>query len=144
MGRCTRTGRTRTTTCARPGAAHRRRRDPSRRRPLAASSYPDIAFFLAGTAVLALAGAALVWLLRGPTEDSHWPDVPSRIGGYEIHGAESVADRGVLSYEATGAFIGDAGFARLPGGPTPAVVAGMDTPRFRHLGGPWSAFTAGW
>lgn len=72
------------------------------------------------------------------------PDVGSRIGLYEIISVEPIPG-GVLFYEAHGAFLDDAGFAYLPGGPTPELEnGGFESPRYHHLGGPWYAFTASW
>jgi hypothetical protein len=71
-------------------------------------------------------------------------EAPDRIGLYRI---PSVSRRGeaVIFWEAHGAFIDDAGFAYLPDGPDPALEAGwFESPEFRHLGGPWYAWTASW
>lgn len=76
--------------------------------------------------------------------DWHAVDVPGRIGLYDITAAYTV-DEGVIFYEPNGAFIDDAGFAYLPGGPSDALENGrFEMPTYRHLGGDWYAWTASW
>ncbi|MBM7785503.1 hypothetical protein [Tenggerimyces flavus] len=66
------------------------------------------------------------------------------MGSYEVIRVETVPG-GVLFYEANGNLFDDAGFAYLPGGPTPELEnGGFESPNYRHLGGPWYAFTASW
>jgi hypothetical protein len=51
----------------------------------------------------------------------------------------------IIFYERTGMFSDDAGFAYLPNGPFPELEnGGFERPEFRHLGGPWYAWTASW
>jgi hypothetical protein len=72
-------------------------------------------------------------------------DVPGRIGAYSVSAAYLVTGGGVVFYEANGALFDDAGFAYLPKGPSPALSNGsFEGPQFRHLGGPWYAWTASW
>jgi hypothetical protein len=75
-----------------------------------------------------------------------WPTapVPSRIGLYGVLEARLVPG-GVLFTDSTGSLGDDAGFAFLPAGPGPDLGSGgLERPRFRGLGGPWYAWTAGW
>jgi hypothetical protein len=70
---------------------------------------------------------------------------PQRLGLYSVDEAQKVPG-GWIVYEdgGTGLF-DDAGFAYLPGGPTPNLGDGSwEGPQFRHLGGPWYAWTASW
>jgi hypothetical protein len=85
---------------------------------------------------------------RAVTEIQQHPERASsfegRIGSYDITWVV-VVDRGVLFYDSKGAFIDDAGFAYLPDGPYPGLEnGGFERPRFRHLHGPWYAWTASW
>ncbi|MGC5021853.1 hypothetical protein [Micromonospora sp. DT47] len=71
-------------------------------------------------------------------------DAPATIGGYRIISAYLVPG-GVVFYEAHGAFFDDAGFAYLPGGPSPTLGNGsFESPTFRPLGGGWYRWTASW
>jgi hypothetical protein len=71
--------------------------------------------------------------------------VPERIGTYEIILAYRVPDGGVIFYDVDGSLADDAGFAFLPGGPTPSLENGsFESPVFRHLGGSWYSWTASW
>ena len=71
-------------------------------------------------------------------------EAPDRIGLYRITSASRFGEA-VLFWEAHGAFVDDAGFAYLPDGPDPALESGwFESPQFRHLGGPWYAWTASW
>lgn len=67
-----------------------------------------------------------------------------RIGSFTITTIRRV-EGGVLFYEKAGSFMDDAGFAYLPGGPTPDLASGsLENPRWNDLGGGWYAFTASW
>lgn len=51
----------------------------------------------------------------------------------------------VIFHERTGLLFDDAGFAFLPNGPFAELESGdFERPEFRHLGGPWYAWTASW
>lgn len=77
-------------------------------------------------------------------EESEAFGVPGRFGSYEISYA-FVQGEAVIFYERNGAFINDAGFAYLPDGPFPELGdGGWEAPQFRHLMGPWYAWTASW
>lgn len=67
-----------------------------------------------------------------------------RVGLYRVTYAYKV-EAGIIFYEETGSFLDDAGFAFLPGGPTPELANGsFESPEFRSLGGGWYAWTASW
>jgi hypothetical protein len=67
-----------------------------------------------------------------------------RLGLYRV-GEVYRQGEAVIFYERTGALGDDAGFAYLPDGPFPELEnGGFERPRFRHLGGPWYAWTASW
>jgi hypothetical protein len=71
-------------------------------------------------------------------------DVPGRLGLYHVTAAYRVPG-GVVFYESNGALFDDAGFAYLPGGPSETLADGsFESPQFRHLDGPWYAWTASW
>ncbi|MFI5484278.1 MULTISPECIES: hypothetical protein [Micromonospora] len=71
-------------------------------------------------------------------------EVPDRVGSYRIIRAYLVPG-GVIFYEGTGAFFDDAGFAYLPGGPTPSLHNGsFESPSFQSLGDGWYRWTASW
>lgn len=76
--------------------------------------------------------------LSGATYDSR------RLGLYTVTNVEQVK-RGILFYEETGSFLDDAGFAYLPGGPSPELEnGGFENPQFVALGNGWYAWTASW
>lgn len=78
--------------------------------------------------------------------DSDWHHVPapSTFGSYRIIAAYHVPG-GVVFQERNGNLFDDAGFAYLPGGPTPDLENGsFESPIFRHLGGAWYSWTASW
>lgn len=89
------------------------------------------------------------WADRAPPESEVSEivrfDVPSRIGLYRIRQAYRQGEA-VIFYEARGSgIVDDAGFAYLPHGPFPQLVSGsFESPTFRHLSGPWYAWTASW
>lgn len=90
--------------------------------------------------------AAIVSDAPPATEKTEWVgfDVPSRIGSFEITAAYRVGDA-VILYEKNGYLSDDAGFAYLPSGPFPELNTGsFESPRFRHLSGPWYAWVASW
>jgi hypothetical protein len=61
-----------------------------------------------------------------------------------VLGAERVP-QGVIFEEANGGLVDDSGFAWLPHGPDPSMENGsFERPEFRHLSGPWYAWTASW
>lgn len=67
-----------------------------------------------------------------------------RLGFYDI---TSIYRQGeaIIFDERNGDFFDDAGFAYLPNGPFPELEnGGFEAPQFRHLGGPWYAWTASW
>ncbi|MEU4713265.1 hypothetical protein AB0F73_06325 [Micromonospora purpureochromogenes] len=71
-------------------------------------------------------------------------EAPARIGSYRIRTAYLVPG-GVIFYESNGAFFNDAGFAYLPGGPSPSLQNGsFESPMFWPLGGGWYGWTASW
>lgn len=77
-------------------------------------------------------------------DDWHVLDAPGRISTYRISKVIRVGDA-LIFYERNGAFLNDAGFAYLPDGPSPDLRSStFEAPEFRHLGGPWYAWTAGW
>jgi hypothetical protein len=81
-----------------------------------------------------------------PPAGSEWTPltVPDRLGSYHIISASWVPG-GAIFYEAHGNVFDDAGFAYLPGGPTAELdTVSFEGPRFRHLGGGWYRWTAGW
>lgn len=67
-----------------------------------------------------------------------------RLGLYTVTAVYRQGDA-VIFYERTGSFSDDAGFAYLPDGPFPELEnGGFERPQFRHLSGPWYAWTASW
>jgi hypothetical protein len=67
-----------------------------------------------------------------------------RIGSYDIVLVRRQGDA-IFFYERNGALVDDAGFAYLPDGPSPEFANGdFERPSYRHLGGPWYAWTASW
>lgn len=77
-------------------------------------------------------------------EPSFSSNAPQRIGLYDV---TIVHKRGaaVIFYEGNGSLSDDAGFAYLPDGPFPELEnSNFERPEFRHLGGPWYAWTASW
>ena len=80
-----------------------------------------------------------------PSPDAYPPDlpVPKTLGSYRITLASRVIG-GVIFHEIHGAFLNDAGFAYLPGGPTAQPYGDLQSPAFVHLSGPWYAWTASW
>jgi hypothetical protein len=78
-------------------------------------------------------------------EDEDYSSIESqRIGLYNITYVYRQAEA-VIFYERTGVLSDDAGFAYLPNGPFPELEnGGFERPEFRHLGGPWYAWTASW
>ncbi|MGS2615417.1 hypothetical protein ACVCAH_12960 [Micromonospora sp. LZ34] len=71
-------------------------------------------------------------------------EVPARVGSYRITGAYLVPG-GVVLYEENGAFFDGAGFAYLPGGPSPSLHNGsFESPSFSPLGDGWYRWAASW
>ena len=64
------------------------------------------------------------------------------IGSYDIAIVE-IRGKGVLFHEEHGAFLGSAGFAYLPDGPTGEVIRGLKSPEFSRIDGDWYRFTYG-
>lgn len=78
------------------------------------------------------------------TDDTYSSIEDQRLGLYTVTHVYRVGDA-VIFYERTGSFSDDAGFAYLPDGPFPELESsGFERPQFRHLGGPWYAWTASW
>jgi hypothetical protein len=80
-----------------------------------------------------------------PPKGSEWRnfDVPARVGTYRIDAAYWVPG-GAVFFEANGAFIDEAGFAYLPGGPGPDLPnTNFEAPQYKSLGGGWYSFTSG-
>lgn len=81
-------------------------------------------------------------------EDPQWdlvnPEVPERIGRFELWDTARVVPEGVLIFERNGAGFDDAGFAYLPEGRFPPGDGSFESPDFRSLGGGWYAFTSSW
>jgi hypothetical protein len=82
---------------------------------------------------------------REALQDEDYSDTESqRIGLYNITHVYRQGEA-VIFYERTGVLSDDAGFAYLPNGPFPELEnGGFERPEFRHLGGPWYAWTASW
>lgn len=78
-------------------------------------------------------------------EDDDFESVDDqRLGLYSVTNVYRQGDA-VIFYERTGSVSDDAGFAYLPDGPFPELEnGGFERPEFRHLGGPWYAWTASW
>jgi hypothetical protein len=78
-------------------------------------------------------------------KDEDYSSVESqRIGLYDITLIYRQGEA-VIFYEGNGVLFDDAGFAYLPDGPFPELEnGGFERPEFRHLGGPWYAWTASW
>lgn len=77
-------------------------------------------------------------------DDDHRSVEHRRLGLYIITLVYRQRDA-VIFYELTGALSHDAGFAYLPDGPFPELEDGsFERPQFRHLSGPWYAWTASW
>lgn len=78
-------------------------------------------------------------------EDEDYSSVASqRLGLYDVPHVYRQGE-GIIFYERTGVLSDDAGFAYLPEGPFPELEnGGFERPQFRHLGGPWYAWTASW
>ncbi len=78
-------------------------------------------------------------------KDEDYSSIESqRLGFYDITHIYRQGEA-VIFYERNGVFFDDAGFAYLPNGPFPELEnGGFEAPQFRHLGGPWYAWTASW
>ena len=76
----------------------------------------------------------------GPEWNALNPQVPERIGPFDLSGAR-VLPEGVLIFERSGALFDDAGFAYLPGSDIPPSVDAPGSWEFRAIGGDWYVFT---
>lgn len=70
-------------------------------------------------------------------------EAPSRIGLYRITAVEQYGDA-IIFYEAVGDLFNEAGFAHLPGGPTPELspFGSWEGVTYSHLDGDWYTFIA--
>jgi hypothetical protein len=74
-------------------------------------------------------------VLPGPEWDALNPQVPERIGPFDLSGAQ-VLPQGVIIVERSGAMSDEAGFAYLPDGDTGSFTSWQ----LRSIGGDWYAF----
>lgn len=68
-------------------------------------------------------------------------EVPGCCGLYSVHQVSRY--QGAVAFrESTGDFVDDAGFLYSPDGYLPQDIG--EAPQYRHIGGPWYAWTASW
>jgi hypothetical protein len=88
--------------------------------------------------------AAVIPAAHGTNDFIAVPWTERDVGSYTITGVYRIG-AGVIFYERHGGFLDDAGFAHRPHGPDGIEGNGRwEHPQFRHLEGPWYAWTASW
>lgn len=79
------------------------------------------------------------------TDPARSTTAPGRVGLYRVLGEPLVIDDGVFFHHPLGGGVfDDAGFAYLPGGPTPEVEASFESLRVQQIEGSWYRWWSSW